>query len=95
MRTHESTRKLARRLDAGTARIRSATVSFARGRWWVSFSVEVHLNNRRQVARPDAAAGVDLGVARLAVLSQPVAGISDEHGMWWLTPTILNTRSAH
>jgi putative transposase len=47
----------------------------------VSFSVEVHLNNRRQVARPDAAVGVDLGVARLAVLSQPVAGISDEHGM--------------
>ncbi|WP_198163406.1 helix-turn-helix domain-containing protein [Rhodococcus sp. WMMA185] len=30
VRTHESTRKLARRVDAGTARIRSATVAFRR-----------------------------------------------------------------
>ncbi|AOW92879.1 hypothetical protein BFN03_09825 [Rhodococcus sp. WMMA185] len=41
VRTHESTRKLARRVDAGTARIRSATVSLRRGRWFVSFSVQV------------------------------------------------------
>ena len=30
VRTHESTRKLARRIDAGTARIRSATLTFER-----------------------------------------------------------------
>ena len=33
VRTHESTRKLARRPQAGTARILSATVSFTGGRW--------------------------------------------------------------
>jgi len=33
IRTHESTRKLARRVEAGTATIRSATLSFQRGRW--------------------------------------------------------------
>lgn len=68
VRTLESTRKLARRVEAGTARIRSATVSFQRGRWFVSFSVDV----------PDPAAatgevgrvvGVDLGIKHLAVLS--------------------------
>ena len=32
VRTHESTRKLARKVEAGTARIRSATLSFQRGR---------------------------------------------------------------
>ena len=41
IRTHESTRKLARRLAHGTARILSATVSRTAQRWSVSFCVEV------------------------------------------------------
>ncbi|MGH3928369.1 MAG: helix-turn-helix domain-containing protein, partial [Pseudonocardiaceae bacterium] len=41
VRTHEPTRKLARRVDNGTARIRSVTLSWQRGRWHVSFSVEL------------------------------------------------------
>ena len=41
VRTHESTRKLARRLEAGTARILSATVSWAGGRWQCAFQVIV------------------------------------------------------
>src|SRR6202035_3635941 len=41
VRTHESTRKLARRLGNGTARILSATVSRTAQRWFVSFNVEV------------------------------------------------------
>jgi putative transposase len=41
VRTHESTRKLARKVEAGTARIRSVTLSWQRGRWHVSFSVEL------------------------------------------------------
>jgi putative transposase len=41
VKTHESTRKLARRLEAGTARILSATVSCTADRWFVSFTVEV------------------------------------------------------
>ncbi len=40
IRTHESTRKLARRLETGTARILSATVSRTAQRWFVSFSCE-------------------------------------------------------
>jgi putative transposase len=68
VRTHESTWKLARRVEAGTATIRSATLSFQRGRWHVSLSVEM----------PDPAppprtggrvVGVDLGIKSLAVLS--------------------------
>ncbi|AOW95173.1 transposase [Rhodococcus sp. WMMA185] len=72
VRTHESTRKLARRVDAGTARIRSATVSFRRGRWFVSFSVQVQRTSPAPVPRATAApsvVGVDLGVKTLAVLS--------------------------
>lgn len=68
VRTHESTRKLARRVQRGIARIRSAIVSLRAGRWFVSFSVEV---DRIDLAaqRPDSAVGVDLGIKSLAVLS--------------------------
>lgn len=41
VRTHESTRKLARRVERGTARIRSATITHQGGRWFCSFSVDV------------------------------------------------------
>ncbi len=41
IRTHESTRKLARRLQSGTARILSATVSFTGGRLQCAFQVIV------------------------------------------------------
>ncbi|WP_212841529.1 IS607 family element RNA-guided endonuclease TnpB [Catellatospora sp. IY07-71] len=68
IRTHESTRKLARRLHAGTARIMSATVRHTGGRWHVSFTVEV-TRTVRAPARPQATVGVDLGIANLAALS--------------------------
>jgi putative transposase len=68
IRTHESTRKLARRLDAGTARICSAVISFRRGRWLVSFSAQVTRTDPAP-ARPGAVIGVDLGIKSLAVLS--------------------------
>lgn len=63
--THESTRKLARRLEAGTVRILSATVSRTAGRWFVSFTVEVDRAIPERHARPGSAIGVDLGVATL------------------------------
>ncbi|TQC46515.1 transposase [Rhodococcus sp. WS4] len=82
VRSAESTRKLARKMVAGTARIRSATLSYRRGRWQVSFSVEITLPAR---ALPPTATGtpaavgdsgggrsvvgVDVGVKHLAVLS--------------------------
>jgi putative transposase len=68
VRTHESTRKLARHVERGTARIRSATVSFRASRWFVSFSVEITRADPPPV-RPESAVGVDLGVKSLAVLS--------------------------
>ncbi|MGH3720283.1 MAG: transposase [Pseudonocardiaceae bacterium] len=68
VRTHESTRTLARRIEAGTARIRSATLSYQRGRWHVAFSVE--LPDPRPVPRTSGrVVGVDLGIKSLAVLS--------------------------
>ncbi|MFH9349920.1 helix-turn-helix domain-containing protein [Kitasatospora sp. NPDC017646] len=68
IRTHESTRKLERRTRNGTARILSATVRSERGRWFVSFRVEV-VKNERVAMRPDVAVGVDLGVKCLAVMA--------------------------
>ncbi|MFD4675429.1 IS607 family element RNA-guided endonuclease TnpB [Lentzea sp. NPDC058450] len=68
VRTHESTRKLSRHLERGTARIRSATVSHRSGRWFCSFSVEI-TRTEPTPRRPDGAVGVDLGVTSLAVLS--------------------------
>ncbi len=63
--THESTRKLARRLEAGTARILSATVSRTAQRWFVSFTVEIQRAIPNRHARPGTAIGVDLGVKTL------------------------------
>lgn len=68
VRTHESTRKLARHVQRGSARIRSATVSFRSGRWFVSFSVEIDRQDPPP-RDPQSAVGVDLGVKSLAVLS--------------------------
>jgi putative transposase len=68
LKTHESTRKLARRLEQGTARILAATISRQAGRWSVSFTVEVERavsvrNGKTTVV------GVDVGIRHLAVLS--------------------------
>jgi putative transposase len=68
VRTHESTRKLARHVERSTARIRSATVSHRAGRWFVAFSVEITRADPAPT-RPGSAVGVDLGVKSLAVLS--------------------------
>jgi putative transposase len=71
IRTHESTRKLARRLGNGTARILSATVSRTAQRWYVSFTVEAGRQVPERHARPGSAIGVDLGVKTL------LAGVDD------------------
>lgn len=79
IRTHESTRKLARRIDAGTARVLSATIRCEGGRWFCSFTCEVNRSDPPP-AQPHAVIGVDLGVTHLAVLSKPLLGISDAAG---------------
>jgi putative transposase len=68
LKTHESTRKLARRVEQGTARILSATISRTADRWFVSFTVEV----QRQIPTDNGkttVVGIDVGVRYLAVLS--------------------------
>jgi putative transposase len=79
IKTYESTRKLARRIEAGTARVLSATVCFERGRWFCSFTCEVQRSDP-PATRPDAVVGVDLGITHLAVLSRPLLGVSDAAG---------------
>ncbi|MFD1814144.1 IS607 family element RNA-guided endonuclease TnpB [Rhodococcus gannanensis] len=72
VRTHESTRKLARKVEAGTARIVSATLSYQRGRWHVSFAVELPDADAGAVAASGGVprvVGVDVGIAALATLS--------------------------
>jgi len=67
LKLHESARKPARRLEAGTARIMSATVRRHGGRWFVAFTVEVDRTVRRSASGP--VVGVDVGIKNLAVLS--------------------------
>jgi putative transposase len=71
--THESTRKLARRLQAGTARILSATVSSTGGRWYCAFQVIVTGKTRPAHARRSQhpVVGVDVGVNDLLVVATP------------------------
>ena len=71
VKTCESTRKLARRLENGTARILSATVSRTAQRWHVSFTVEVDRVVPPRHARPGTAIGIDLGVKSL------ITGVDD------------------
>ncbi|MFB1299595.1 IS607 family element RNA-guided endonuclease TnpB [Mycobacterium sp. pW049] len=76
VRTHESTRKLARRIEAGTARILSATVrQDSAGRWHCALQVIVEAKTRPAHARRSAhpVVGVDVGVKAdsLLVIATP------------------------
>ena len=68
VKTHESTRKLARRLEQGTARILAATISRQADRWFVSFTVEVQRAIPTGTGKATVV-GVDVGICHLAVLS--------------------------
>lgn len=76
IKTHESTRKLERRIANGTTRILSATVRLESGCWFVAFTVEVERAAKTPV-RPDAVIGVDLGVKTLAVFSDGRAPVEN------------------
>jgi putative transposase len=71
IRTHESTRKLARRLENGTARIMSATVSCRAGRWYCAVQVIVAGKTRPAHAGRSRhpVVGVDVGVRDLLVVA--------------------------
>jgi len=80
LKTHESTRKLARRLEQGTARILAATIGRQADRWYVSFTVEVD----RAVSEGNGKAnvvGVDVGIRHLAVLSTGVPPIPNPRAL--------------
>lgn len=69
LRTRESLRKLTRLLERDPrARIVRSTVQRSSGGWVITFSVE-RSPKQRCARRPNAAVGVDLGLARLATLS--------------------------
>jgi Helix-turn-helix domain len=68
LKTHESTRKLARRPEQGRARILAATISRQADRWFVPFTVEVERSI--PVSNGDTTVvGVDAGIRHLAMLS--------------------------
>jgi putative transposase len=72
IKTHESTRKLARRLEASTARILAATITCVADCWYVSFTVEVQRGIPERDP-PGGVVGVDVGIRHLAVLSTGLA----------------------
>lgn len=75
VRTRESTRKLARRVEAGAARILSACVTRdAAGRWHVAFHALVQRSKSRPAhvgALSHPVVGVDVGVRDLLVVAAP------------------------
>jgi putative transposase len=68
IKTHESTRKLARHLERGTGRILAATITRVAGRWYVAFTCEITRQLPMSNGRTSTV-GVDLGVRHLAILS--------------------------
>ena len=94
IRTHESTRKLARRLAGGTARILSATVSRTAQRWFVSFTVAVEREIPERHARPGSAIGVDLGVKTLLTGMDDAGNIVSIHGPKALRTSMRKLRRA-
>ena len=74
IKTHEATRKLARRVEAGTARILSAAATRDRsGRWFCSFAVIVAAKTRpgHAARSPHPVVGVNVGVRDLLVAGTP------------------------
>ncbi|WP_433592911.1 RNA-guided endonuclease TnpB family protein [Nocardia sp. CA-145437] len=70
IKTHESTRKLARRIEAGTARIMAATIKQERARWFVVFTCEVDRSDGGVHANPRH---IDKHLARLRRESRRVS----------------------
>jgi putative transposase len=78
VKLHEGAHALVSKVAAGSARVQSATVRLERGRWFVSFGVDVD-RAARTPGRPGAVAGVDLGITVLAMLSDGTAVPNPRH----------------
>jgi putative transposase len=94
IRTHESTRKLARRLESGTARILSATVSRTAQRWHVSFTVEAERDVPQRYAWPGSVIGLDLGVKTLLIGADHAGKIISVSGPKALRSSLRKLRHA-
>ncbi|MHB1905603.1 MAG: IS607 family element RNA-guided endonuclease TnpB [Acidimicrobiales bacterium] len=70
VKTYESTRKLYHHLGRGTGRILAATISEHRGKWWVSFIVEVE-RQLPPTRPPERVVGVDVGLTTLYTGATP------------------------
>ena len=92
--THESTRKLTRRLDSGAARILSAAVSRTAQRWYVAFRVEVERNVPERHSRPGTAVGVDLGVKAHITAADSAGNVITFPGAKPLAAGLLRLRHA-
>lgn len=68
IKTHETTRKLARHLERGSGRIMAATITRVADHWFVSFTCQI---DRTAVTSNGKASvvGVDVGIHHLAALS--------------------------
>lgn len=64
IKTHESTRKLARRVEKGSARILAATLTQSGGKWFVVFTCEVE-QEIAPTRKHKKIVGVDLGITTL------------------------------
>lgn len=74
IKTYESMRKLARRVENGSARIVSATVRRESGGWFVSFTVTVQRSDPTPPRAPEAGGkviGLDMGLATLVKGAAP------------------------
>ncbi|WP_349815168.1 IS607 family element RNA-guided endonuclease TnpB [Curtobacterium sp. MCBD17_040] len=69
--THESTRKLGRLVEQGSAKVNSVTVSYDRGRWVAAFQVEQVTIVRPRRLGPRSVVGIDVGVKDLIVVARP------------------------
>ncbi len=70
LKTYESTRKLLRHLERGTGKVVAATITERRGKWTISFSVEL----QRAVPatrRPEKVIGIDVGLTTLFTGTTP------------------------
>jgi putative transposase len=94
IRTHESTRKLARRLANGTARILSATVSRSAQQWFVSFTVDVERAIPNAHARRGSVIGIDLGIRTLLIGVDDSGSIIAIDGPKALTSSLRRLRHA-
>ncbi len=82
LKTYESTRKLLRHFERGTGKVVAATITERRGKWFISFSVEVQ-RTAAATRPPEKIIGIDVGLSTLYTGATPdgdhVLGVANPH----------------